>query len=77
MSRIRTSLRNELLVEHPQKHGVCAQAEGWLDTGAMAYLNAWGLGLNVLFRWPGALTLPTVACPPSAMCACARLGRSP
>ena len=50
---IRTSLRNELLVEHPQQHGVCAQAEGWLDTGAIAYLDAWGLGLNVLFSFAG------------------------
>ena len=33
--------------------GVCAQAEGWLDTGAIAYLDAWGLGLNVLFSLAG------------------------
>jgi hypothetical protein len=49
----RTSLRNELLVGHPQPHGVCAQAESWLDTGAIAYLDAWGLGLNVLFSFAG------------------------
>jgi hypothetical protein len=46
-------LRNELLVGHPQQHGVCAQAEGWLDTGAIEYLDAWGLGLNVLFSFAG------------------------
>jgi hypothetical protein len=74
---IRTSLRNELLVGHPQQHCVCAQAEGWLDTGAIAYLDASGLGLNVLFSSPGALTFPTIACPPSATWECARLGRSP
>jgi hypothetical protein len=28
-------------------------AEGWLDTGAIAYLDAWGLGLNVLFSFAG------------------------
>ena len=50
---IRTSLRNELLVGHPQQHGVCAQAEGWLDTGAITYIYALGLGLNVLFSFAG------------------------
>jgi Transmembrane secretion effector len=50
---IRTSLRNELLVGHPQQHGVCAQAEGRLGTGAIAYLDAWGLGLNILFSLAG------------------------
>jgi hypothetical protein len=45
-------MRTELLVGHPQ-HGVCPQAEGWLDTGAIACLDAWGLGLNVLFSLAG------------------------
>ena len=46
-------MRNVLLVGHPQQHGVCPQAEGWLDTGAIACLDAWGLGLNVLFSLAG------------------------
>jgi hypothetical protein len=46
-------MRTELLVGHPQQHGVCPQAEGWLDTGAIACLDAWGLGLNVLFSLAG------------------------
>ena len=54
---IRTSLRNESLVGHSQQHGVCAQTEAWLDTGAIAYLDAWDLGLNVLFSLAGGADL--------------------